>query len=98
MAAPIMMRSGYSPKLSAGAIAAGGTLGVLIPPSVMLIVMGPVINVSVAKLYAAAFGPGFMLAGLYIVYTLARSFIDPTLGPAVPKEERAESFGQMIRE
>src|SRR5215203_2168730 len=69
MAAPIMIRSGYSPKLSAGAI----------PPSVMLIVMGPVINVSVAKLYAAAFGPGFMLAGLYIVYTLVRSFINPSL-------------------
>ena len=98
MAAPIMIKSGYSPRLSAGAIAAGGTLGILIPPSVMLVVMGPVINVSVAKLYAAAFGPGFLLAGLYIVYTLARSFWNPALGPPVPKEERAESFGQMIRE
>jgi tripartite ATP-independent transporter DctM subunit len=98
MAAPIMIKSGYSPRLSAGAIAAGGTLGILIPPSVMLVVMGPVINVSVAKLYAAAFGPGFLLAGLYIVYTLGRSFWNPALGPAVPKEERAESFGQMIRE
>jgi tripartite ATP-independent transporter DctM subunit len=98
MAAPIMMRSGYSPRLSAGAIAAGGTLGILIPPSVMLIVMGPVINVSVAKLYAAAFGPGLLLAGLYIVYTLARSFWNPALGPAVPKEERAASFAAVIRE
>ena len=98
MAAPIMIKSGYSPRLSAGAIAAGGTLGILIPPSVMLVVMGPVINVSVAKLYAAAFGPGFLLAGLYIVYTLGRSFWNPALGPPVPKEERAESFGQMIRE
>jgi tripartite ATP-independent transporter DctM subunit len=98
MAAPIMIKSGYSARLSAGAIAAGGTLGILIPPSVMLIVMGPVINVSVAKLYAAAFGPGFLLAGLYIAYTLARSFWNPALGPPVPKEERAESFGQMIRE
>jgi tripartite ATP-independent transporter DctM subunit len=98
MAAPIMIRSGYSPRLSAGAIAAGGTLGILIPPSVMLIVMGPVINVSVAKLYAAAFGPGFLLAGLYIVYTLTRSFLNPKLGPAVPKEERAASFVQMARE
>ena len=98
MAAPIMIKSGYSPRLSAGAIAAGGTLGILIPPSVMLVVMGPVINVSVAKLYAAAFGPGFLLAGLYIVYTLARSFWNPALGPPVPKEERAKSFGQMIRE
>ena len=98
MAAPIMMKSGYSPRLSAGAIAAGGTLGILIPPSVMLVVMGPVINVSVAKLYAAAFGPGFMLAGLYIVYTLSRSFVNPKLGPPLPMEERATSYGQMIRE
>jgi tripartite ATP-independent transporter DctM subunit len=98
MAAPIMMKSGYSPRLSAGAIAAGGTLGILLPPSVMLIVMGPVINVSVTKLYAAAFGPGFLMAGLYILYTLTRSFLNPTLGPAVPKEERATSVGQVLRE
>jgi tripartite ATP-independent transporter DctM subunit len=98
MAAPIMIKSGYSPRLSAGAIAAGGTLGILIPPSVMLIVMGPVINVSVAKLYAAAFGPGFLLAGLYVVYTLTRSFLNPKLGPPVPKEERATSFVQVARE
>ena len=98
MAAPIMMKSGYSPRLSAGSIAAGGTLGILIPPSVMLVVMGPVINVSVAKLYAAAFGPGFLLAGLYIVYTLGRSFVNPTLGPPLPLEERATSYGQMFRE
>ena len=98
MAAPIMIRSGYSPRLSAGAIAAGGTLGILIPPSVMLVVMGPVINVSVAKLYAAAFGPGFLLAGLYIVYTLTRSFVNPKLGPPVPKEERVSSVYQMVRE
>jgi tripartite ATP-independent transporter DctM subunit len=98
MAAPIMIKSGYSPRLSAGAITAGGTLGILVPPSVMLIVMGPVINVSVAKLYAAAFGPGFLLAGLYIAYTLARSFWNPALGPPVPKEDRAASFGQMVRE
>jgi tripartite ATP-independent transporter DctM subunit len=98
MAAPIMIKSGYSARLSAGAIAAGGTLGILIPPSVMLVVMGPVINVSVAKLYAAAFGPGFVLAGLYIVYTLSRSFVNPKLGPPLPVEERATSYGQMIRE
>jgi tripartite ATP-independent transporter DctM subunit len=98
MAAPIMMKSGYSPRLSAGAIAAGGTLGILVPPSVMLVVMGPVINVSVAKLYAAAFGPGFLLAGLYILYTLTRSFLNPKLGPPVPKEERATSVLQVVRE
>jgi tripartite ATP-independent transporter DctM subunit len=97
MAAPIMMKSGYSPRLSAGAIAAGGTLGVLVPPSVMLIVMGPVLGVSVAKLYAAAFGPGFLLAGLYIVYTLGRSYLNPLVGPAVPLEERATSYIQLAK-
>ena len=64
MAGPIMIKSGYDHRLSAGAIAAGGTLGTLIPPSVMLIVMGPVLGVSVASLYAAAFGPG-VLPGLW---------------------------------
>src|SRR6185436_17930981 len=62
MAGPIMIKTHYDAKLSAGAITAGGTLGILIPPSVMLIVMGPVLGVSVADLYAAAFGPGFLLA------------------------------------
>ncbi len=63
MASPIMVKTGYDARLSAGTITAGGTLGILIPPSVMLIVMGPVLGVSVADLYAAAFGPGFLLAG-----------------------------------
>jgi tripartite ATP-independent transporter DctM subunit len=97
MAAPIMIKSGYSPRLSAGAIAAGGTLGILVPPSVMLIVMGPVLGVSVARLYAAAFGPGFLLAGLYIIYTLGRSYLNPRVGPAVPLEERAKSVMELGR-
>ena len=98
MAAPIMIKSGYSPKLASGAIAAGGTLGILIPPSVMLIVMGPVLGISVAKLYAGAFGPGFMLAGLYIVYLLIRCLINPKLGPAVPLEERGTGAKELIKE
>jgi tripartite ATP-independent transporter DctM subunit len=98
MAAPIMIKAGYDARLSSGAIAAGGTLGILIPPSVMLVVMGPVIGVSVAKLYEAAFGPGFLLAGMYIVYTLVRSFLNPKLGPPVPIEERVHSWWVMIRE
>ncbi|MFO1351325.1 MAG: TRAP transporter large permease subunit [Gammaproteobacteria bacterium] len=98
MASPIMIKTGYDPKLSAGAITAGGTLGILIPPSVMLVVMGPVLGVSVADLYAGAFGPGFLLAGLYIAYTLIRSFINPSLGPPVPKEERTYTAGKMIWE
>ncbi len=98
MAAPIMIKSGYSPRLSAGAIAAGGTLGILVPPSVMLIVMGPVMSVSVAKLYAAAFGPGFLLAFLYIAYTMIRSYLNPKLGPAVPLDERVTSNRAKVRE
>ncbi len=92
MAAPIMIKSGYDVRMSAGAITAGGTLGILIPPSVMLVVMGPVLGVSVAKLYEAAIGPGFMLAGMYVVYTMVRSFINPKLGPPVPMEDRPASI------
>ena len=98
MAGPIMIKSGYDHRLSAGAIAAGGTLGTLIPPSVMLIVMGPVLGVSVASLYAAAFGPGFLLASLYIIYLLARSYLNPSLGPPVPLEERTGSFALVLKE
>jgi tripartite ATP-independent transporter DctM subunit len=98
MASPIMIKSGYDAKLSAGAITAGGTLGILIPPSVMLIVMGPVLGVSVADLYAAAFGPGFLLAGIYIAYLMVRAIINPKLGPPVPKEERVHSWPVMLRE
>jgi tripartite ATP-independent transporter DctM subunit len=92
VAGPLMIRAGYDARLSSGAIAAGGTLGILIPPSVMLVVMGPVIGVSVGKLYEAAIGPGFLLAALYIVYAMARSFMDPRLGPAVPAAERPRSL------
>ena len=98
MAAPAMKRSGYDIRLSAGAIAAGGTLGILIPPSVMLIVMGPVVGVPATDLFAAAVLPGLVLALLYIVYTLVRSYLNPALGPALPMEERAESLGEVVRE
>jgi tripartite ATP-independent transporter DctM subunit len=98
MAAPIMVKAGYDGKLSSGTITAGGTLGILIPPSVMLVVMGPVLGVSVADLYAAAFGPGFLLAGMYIVYLLGRSFLNPKLGPPVPVEERIHTLPVMLKE
>jgi tripartite ATP-independent transporter DctM subunit len=98
MAAPAMKRSGYDVRLSAGTITAGGTLGILIPPSVMLIVMGPVVGVPATDLFAAAVIPGLLLSGLYIVYTLVRSYLNPALGPALPMEERAASFGLVIRE
>ena len=98
MAGPIMIKTGYDAKLAAGCITAGGTLGILIPPSVMLIVMGPVIGVSVAELYSAAFGPGFLLAGLYLAYLIIRSNLNPKLGPPVPKEDRVSTPLQLVTE
>jgi tripartite ATP-independent transporter DctM subunit len=98
MAAPMMIKAGYDARLSSGAIAAGGTLGILVPPSVMLVVMGPTMGVPVNLLYSAAFGPGFLLAAMYIVYTLGRSFINPSLGPPVPKEDRITDPVVLIRE
>src|SRR5574341_1423045 len=98
MAGRTMVKSGYDIRLSAGVIGAGGTLGILIPPSVMLIVMGPVMGVSVAKLYAAAFGPGFLLSALYLAYAMLRSHLDPRLGPPLPPEARAPSAAAAARE
>jgi tripartite ATP-independent transporter DctM subunit len=97
MAGPMMVRAGYDARLSAGAIAAGGTLGILIPPSIMLVVMGPTLGVPVNLLYSAALTPGFMLAGLYIVYCLIRSLINPSVGPAVPMADRVP-MGEVLKE
>ena len=84
MAGRTMIKSGYNTKLSAGAITAGGTLGILIPPSIMLIVMGPVLEVPVTDLFRAAIIPGIMLAMLYILYSLGRCWINqgPWADPA----------------
>jgi TRAP-type mannitol/chloroaromatic compound transport system permease large subunit len=98
MAAPMMIKTGYDARLSAGAIAAGGTLGILVPPSIMLVVMGPVMGVPVNLLYSASFGPGFLLAGSYIGYTLVRSFINPALGPAMTMAERRTAYVDMTTE
>jgi tripartite ATP-independent transporter DctM subunit len=98
MAAPAMIKAGYDPKMSAGAITAGGTLGILIPPSVMLVVMGPVVGVSIIKLFAAAIVPGLILAGLYITYCMVRSQLQPELGPPLPRDQWATSVGQIVKE
>jgi len=98
MAAPSMKRSGYDIRLSAGAITAGGTLGILIPPSVMLIVMGPVVGVPTTDLFAAAVFPGLLLATIYIAYCLGRCHLDPSLGPPLPMEERTESKWEVVKE
>ena len=95
MAAKTMNRSGYDVKLAAGTITAGGTLGILIPPSIMLVVMGPVLEVPVTDLFAAAIVPGIMLACLYTAYSLIRCWLNPALGPPLPEDERPETSGSM---
>ncbi|MBX2883417.1 MAG: TRAP transporter large permease subunit [Granulosicoccus sp.] len=98
MAAKTMNRSGYSVQLSAGAITAGGTLGILIPPSIMLVVMGPILEVPVIDLFAAAIIPGIMMAFLYVGYALVRCWMNPSLGPVLPVEYRADSLWIVFRE
>jgi len=98
MAAPTMIRSGYDIRLSAGTIAAGGTLGILIPPSIMLIVMGPMVGVPVSNLFAAAIVPGLLLAAFYLVYTVIRCQLNPALGPVHVHEGPVPTAGEKARE
>jgi len=98
MAAKTMNRSGYDVQLAAGTITAGGTLGILIPPSIMLVVMGPVLEVPVTDLFAEAIVPGIMLAFLYAFYALFRCWRNPTLGPPLPEDQRANNFGFVLKE
>jgi TRAP-type mannitol/chloroaromatic compound transport system permease large subunit len=88
LALPAMLRAGYSVQLSAGAITAGGCLGILIPPSVLLIVYGATAGVSVVKLYAGAFFPGLMLAALYVLYVIVVAKLKPHLAPPLSESER----------
>ncbi|TXL66220.1 TRAP transporter large permease [Zeimonas arvi] len=88
LALPAMLRAGYSVQLSAGAITAGGCLGILLPPSVLLILYGAVAGVSVVKLYAGAFFPGLMLAGLYVLYVIVLAKFKPHLAPPLSEEDR----------
>src|SRR6186713_3570771 len=88
LAFPAMLKAGYNTKVAAGAVTAGGCLGILIPPSVLLIVYGAVAGVSVVQLYAGAFGPGIMLAGLYIGYVVLLAWWKPHLMPPLPESER----------
>ena len=88
MAAKTMNRSGYDVRLAAGTITAGGTLGILIPPSIMLVVMGPVLEIPVIDLFAAAIVPGIMLASLYAGYAMIRCWMNPNLGPILPEDQQ----------
>jgi tripartite ATP-independent transporter DctM subunit len=90
LALPAMLRAGYDVRLSSGVVAAGGTLGILIPPSIMLIVYSAAAGVSVVKLYAAALLPGFLLAGLYLLYVVGRATVQPHLAPRLPAQELAQ--------
>jgi len=87
MAAKTMSESGYDVRLAAGTITAGGTLGILIPPPIMLVVMGPVLEVPVTALFAAAILPGVMMAVLYLAYALGRCWLNPTLGPPLREDQ-----------
>jgi TRAP-type mannitol/chloroaromatic compound transport system permease large subunit len=88
LALPAMLKAGYNVKIAAGSITAGGCLGILIPPSVLLIVYGATAGVSVVKLYAGAFFPGIMLAGLYLAYVIVLAKWKPELMPPLPENER----------
>jgi tripartite ATP-independent transporter DctM subunit len=88
LAFPAMLRAGYDVKLSAGVVCAGGCLGILIPPSVMLILYGATAGVSVPKLYAGAFFPGLMLAGMYMAYVIILCMLKPELAPKLPDAQR----------
>jgi tripartite ATP-independent transporter DctM subunit len=96
LAFPAMLRAGYDVKLSAGVICAGGCLGILIPPSILLIVYAATAGVSAVKLYAAAFIPGFMLAAFYVMYIVGRALINPALCPKLPKEETDVPTGEVL--
>jgi tripartite ATP-independent transporter DctM subunit len=98
LAFPAMLRHGYDVKLSAGVVCAGGCLGILIPPSIMLILYGATAGVSPVQLYAGALFPGLMLTGLYILYVMGRALLNPSLAPPMPKEERNVPISTMIYE
>src|SRR5690606_29038914 len=101
LAFPAMLRAGYGVQLSAGAITAGGCLGIMLPPSVLLILYGAVAGVSVVKLYAGAFFPGLMLAGMYMLYVIVLAKLKPNLAPPLSEEDRKvilPDFAQRLKD
>jgi tripartite ATP-independent transporter DctM subunit len=88
IALPAMVQRNYDKSLASGAVCAGGTLGILIPPSIMLVIYGPTANISVGELFMAAFLPGLLLSGLYMLYIGIRCALQPEIGPAMPPAER----------
>jgi tripartite ATP-independent transporter DctM subunit len=96
LAMPQMMKAGYDVRLASGVLCAGGCLGILIPPSILLIVYGAMAGQSVVKLYAAAFVPGFFLAAMYIIYVIVLASFKPHLAPRLPKEESNVPLPQVV--
>jgi len=86
---PSMLKRGYDKSLICGSVCAGGSLGILIPPSIMLVIYGPMAGLSVGKLFMGAFGPGLLLSGLYVVYIAVRAFVQPSVAPPLGIEERS---------
>ena len=91
IALPAMLKRGYEPKIAMGSIMAGGTLGILIPPSILAIIYAVVAEQSVGELFIGAVIPGLLLSGMYIAYVVIRSYINPQLGPPIPEEERVSN-------
>ncbi|MCH1424306.1 MAG: TRAP transporter large permease subunit, partial [Burkholderiales bacterium] len=96
IALPAMLKRNYDHKIALGSIMAGGTLGILIPPSILAILYAVIAQQSVGQLYLGSLVPGLMLSGMYIAYVLFRTLLNPKLGPALPREERV-SFAQKLR-
>jgi tripartite ATP-independent transporter DctM subunit len=97
VALPQMLRLGYDRKLAIGTICAGGSLGTMIPPSVVLVIYGLTVNAPIGDLFAASTVPGLMMAGLYIAYILVRCHLDPRLGPPAPAEERDIPLAEKVK-
>ncbi|MFZ5585393.1 MAG: TRAP transporter large permease [Thermodesulfobacteriota bacterium] len=98
LAIPVLLSRGYDRSLVCGTICAGGSLGTIIPPSVVIVVYGPAAGLSVGRLLAAAVFPGLMLAGIYVIYILIRCYLRPQDGPGLPKEERVATWGQRLKD
>jgi len=97
IALPAMLKRGYDKSLATGVICAGGSLGILIPPSVMLVIYGPMARVSVGRLFFGAMGPGLLLSALYIIYVAVRCYLEPSLAPTIPPEERAVPLSRKLK-
>ncbi len=96
LAFPALLKAGYDTKFSAGVICAGGCLGILIPPSIMLIVYAATTAISVVQAYAAAIFPGLLLAGMYMIYVIIRALINPKLAPKPPKEQTEMPMREVV--